>query len=117
VASVFEVLAEPHRRAILRSLVSNPRSVQEMELALGLPQPTVSKHLRVLRDAGFVEARVDARRRLYRLRAEPFRELEAWLVPFRDLWSTHLDLLEAHLATMDDTPPGVPAPGGPHGST
>jgi DNA-binding transcriptional ArsR family regulator len=95
--SVFEVLAEPSRRAILEFLVPAQRSVGEIEQQLRLRQPTVSKHLRVLRDAGFVEARVDGPRRLYRLRPEPLQEVEAWLAPFRRYWEPHLDALERHL--------------------
>lgn len=95
--SVFEVIAEPSRRAILSLLVSSEQSVGEIERRLKMPQPTVSKHLRVLRDAGFVQSTVDAQRRLYRLRPEPLQELEAWLAPFRQLWTTHLDALERHL--------------------
>lgn len=95
--SVFEVIAEPNRRAILGLLVSSEQSVGEIERQLGMAQPTVSKHLRVLRDAGFVEATPDAQRRVYRLRPEPLRELDAWLAPFRELWSAHVDALERHL--------------------
>lgn len=101
--SVFEILAEPHRRAILGLLVSSQHSVGEIEQQLRLPQPTVSKHLRVLRDAGFVESRVDAQRRLYRLRPEPFQELEAWLAPYRQFWSAHIDALERHLNQMSQS--------------
>jgi DNA-binding transcriptional ArsR family regulator len=97
VESVFEVIAEPNRRAILSLLVASEQSVQEIERQLGMPQPSVSKHLRVLRDAGFVEATVDAQRRLYRLRPEPLQELDAWLAPFRRFWSAHVDALERHL--------------------
>jgi DNA-binding transcriptional ArsR family regulator len=97
VESVFEVIAEPNRRAILSLLVSSEQSVGEIERQLGMAQPTVSKHLRVLRDTGFVEATPDAQRRVYRLRPEPLRELDAWLAPFRELWSTHVDALERHL--------------------
>ncbi len=105
VESVFEVIAEPNRRAILSLLVSSQQSVGEIERQLGMPQPTVSKHLRVLRDAGFVESTVDAQRRLYRLRPEPLQEVEAWLAPFRRFWSAHVDALERHLDRMDSTPP------------
>jgi DNA-binding transcriptional ArsR family regulator len=101
VESVFEIIAEPNRRAILSLLVSSQQSVGEIERQLRMPQPTVSKHLRVLREAGFVEARVDAQRRLYRLKPEPFREVEAWLAPFRRFWSAHVDALERHLDRMD----------------
>ena len=99
--SVFEIIAEPNRRAILSLLVSSEQSVGEIERQLGMAQPTVSKHLRVLRDAGFVEATVDAQRRLYRLKPEPLQEVEAWLAPFRQFWSAHLDALERHLDRMD----------------
>ena len=101
VESVFEVIAEPNRRAILNLLVSSEQSVGEIERQLRMPQPTVSKHLRVLREAGFVEATVDAQRRLYRLTPEPLRELDAWLAPFRLFWSAHIDALERHLDRMD----------------
>jgi DNA-binding transcriptional ArsR family regulator len=98
--SVFEILAEPNRRAILSLLVSSQQSVGEIERQLRLPQPTVSKHLRVLRKAGFVESAVDAQRRLYRLKLEPFQEVDAWLAPFRRFWSAHVDALERHLDRM-----------------
>jgi DNA-binding transcriptional ArsR family regulator len=100
VESVFEIIAEPNRRAILSLLVSSQQSVGEIERQLRMPQPTVSKHLRVLREAGFVESSVDAQRRLYRLRAEPLQEVDAWLAPFRRFWSAHLDALERHLDRM-----------------
>src|SRR5262245_41281340 len=98
--SAFEIIAEPNRRAILSLLASAERSVGEIERQLRLPQPTVSKHLRVLREAGFVESRTEAQRRLYRLRPEALRELDAWLVPFRRIWSKHVDALEKHLDRM-----------------
>src|SRR5262245_51373903 len=98
--SVFEIIAEPNRRAILSLLVSSQQSVGEIERQLRMPQPMVSKHLRVLREAGFVESRVDAQRRLYRLKPEPFQEVDAWLAPFRRFWSAHLDALERHLDRM-----------------
>ena len=101
--SVFEIIAEPNRRAILSLLVSSEQSVGEIERQLGMAQPTVSKHLRVLRDAGFVEATVDAQRRLYRLKPEPLQEVDAWLAPFRQFWSAHLDALERHLDRMDQS--------------
>jgi DNA-binding transcriptional ArsR family regulator len=100
VESVFEIIAEPNRRAILSLLVTSQQSVGEIERQLRMSQPTVSKHLRVLRDAGFVEATVDAQRRLYRLNPEPLRELDAWLAPFRRFWSAHVDALEFHLDRM-----------------
>ena len=99
--SVFEIIAEPNRRAILSLLVSSEQSVREIERQLRLSQPTVSKHLRVLREAGFVESTVDAQRRLYRLKPEPFEELDAWLARFRRFWSIHVDALERHLDRMD----------------
>ncbi len=95
--SVFEIIAEPNRRAILSLLVSSEQSVGEIERQLHMSQPMVSKHLRVLRDAGFVESTVDAQRRLYRLRPEPLRELDVWLAQFRRFWSAHVDALERHL--------------------
>jgi len=95
--SAFAIIAEPNRRAILRLLVSSEQSVGQIERRLRMPQPMVSKHLRVLRDAGFVESSVDAQRRLYRLNPEPLQEVDAWLAQFRRLWSTHLDKLERHL--------------------
>jgi len=101
VESVFEVIAEPNRRAILNLLVLSEQSVGEIERQLGMPQPAVSKHLRVLRDAGFVESTVDAQRRLYRLKPEPLQEIDAWLAPFRRFWSAHVDALERHLDRMD----------------
>ena len=101
VESVFEIIAEPNRRAILGLLVSSQQSVGEIERQLRMTQPTVSKHLRVLREAGFVESMVDAQRRLYRLRPEPLRELDAWLAQFRRFWSAHVDALERHLNRME----------------
>jgi DNA-binding transcriptional ArsR family regulator len=103
VESAFEIIAEPNRRAILGLLVSSQQSVGEIERRLRMPQPTVSKHLRVLRDAGFVESTVDAQRRLYRLKPEPFQEVDAWLAQFRRFWSTHVDALERHLDRMDQS--------------
>lgn len=99
--STFAVLAEPTRRAILTLLLKDDQSVGELERRLRIPQPTVSKHLRVLRQAGLVEASVDAQRRIYRLRAEPLQSLDAWLAPFRREWSRHLDALERHLDRLD----------------
>jgi DNA-binding transcriptional ArsR family regulator len=103
--SVFEIIAEPNRRAILSLLISSEQSVGEIEHKLRMPQPTVSKHLRVLREAGFVESTVDAQRRLYRLRPEPLQEVDAWLVQFRRFWSAHLDALERHLDRMERSTP------------
>jgi DNA-binding transcriptional ArsR family regulator len=105
VESVFEIIAEPNRRAILSLLVSSQQSVGEIERQLRMPQPTVSKHLRVLREAGFVESTVDAQRRLYRLKPEPLQELDAWLAQFRRFWSAHVDALERHLDRMDPSTP------------
>ena len=100
----FAVVAEPNRRAILSLLLSSERAVGDIERELELSQPSVSKHLRVLREAGLVESRIEAQRRLYRLKLEPLMELDEWLDPFRRLWSKHLDALERHLDTMDDEP-------------
>ena len=103
--SAFAIIAEPNRRAILRLLVSSQHSVGEIERRLRMPQPTVSKHLRVLRDAGFVESTVDAQRRLYRLKPEPLQEVDAWLAQFRQLWSAHVDALERHLDRLEQPTP------------
>lgn len=103
--SAFEIIAEPNRRAILNLLVASEQSVGEIERRLRMSQPAVSKHLRVLREAGFVEATVDAQRRLYRLKPEPFQEVDAWLAPFREFWSAHVDALERHLDQMDEPTP------------
>ena len=105
VESVFAIIAEPNRRAILSLLVSSQQSVGEIERQLRMPQPTVSKHLRVLREAGFVESTVDAQRRLYRLKPGALQELEAWLAPFRRLWSAHVDALERHLDQVNEAAP------------
>src|SRR5216117_41633 len=104
VESSFAIVAEPNRRAILSLLLSSERSVGEIERKLRLSQPSVSKHLRVLREAGFVESRVEAQRRVYRLRPEPLMELDSWLAPFRRFWSTHVDALERHLDRMERQP-------------
>jgi DNA-binding transcriptional ArsR family regulator len=109
--SVFEIIAEPNRRAILSLLVSSQQSVGEIERQLGMPQPTVSKHLRVLRDAGFVESTVDAQRRLYRLNPGPLREVDAWLAQFRRFWSAHIDALERHLDRMEQHAPSTSTKG------
>ena len=103
--TVFEIIAEPNRRAILSLLASSPQSVGEIGRQLRMPQPTVSKHLRVLREAGFVESTVDAQRRLYRLNPEPLQEVDAWLAPFRQFWSVHVDALERHLGHMKQSTP------------
>jgi len=95
--SAFTGLAEPSRRAILTLLASGERSVGDLESALNLSQPSVSKHLRVLRDAGFVEVTIDAQRRVYRIRPEPLQEVDAWMAPFRRYWSSRVDALERRL--------------------
>lgn len=105
VESVFEIIAEPNRRAILSLLASSEQSVGEIERRLRMSQPTVSKHLRVLREAGFVESTVDAQRRLYRLRPEPLQEVDSWLSQFRRFWSAHVDALESYLDRMDESTP------------
>jgi DNA-binding transcriptional ArsR family regulator len=97
----FEIIAEPNRRAILSLLASSQQSVGEIEHELRMSQPAVSKHLRVLRDAGFVESTVDAQRRLYRLKPGPLQEMDAWLAQFRRFWSAHVDALERHLDRID----------------
>jgi DNA-binding transcriptional ArsR family regulator len=103
VTAAFEVLAEPNRRKILDLLRAHERPVGELVAELSVSQPAVSKHLRVLREAQLVEVRVDAQRRLYRVRAEPLREIDAWLAPYREMWSTRLDALARHLDTMEAT--------------
>ena len=103
--SVFQIVAEPNRRAILGLLASSHQSVGDIERQLHMSQPAVSKHLRVLRDAGFVESQVDAQRRLYRLNPAPLQELDAWLAQFRRFWSAHVDALERYLEVMDDVTP------------
>src|SRR5512133_2224502 len=105
VESVFEVIAEPNRRAILSLLVSSEQSVGEIERRLRMPQTTVSKHLRVLREAGVVESTVDAQRRLYRLKPDALREVDAWLAPFRQFWSARVDALERYLDRVEQSPP------------
>lgn len=102
--SSFAIIAEPSRRAILSLLASSEQSVGDIEARLQLSQPSVSKHLRVLREAGFVESRVDAQRRLYRIKPEPLMEIDAWLAPFRQFWSVHLDALERHLDQTNPAP-------------
>jgi DNA-binding transcriptional ArsR family regulator len=102
VTSTFEVLAEPTRRRILDLLRDQERPVNDLVGRLALSQPGVSKHLKVLRDAGLVEVRQDAQRRLYRVRAEPLAEIEAWLAPYRRLWANTLDALEQHLDAKED---------------
>ena len=100
--AVFDVLAEPNRRQILDLLRDAERPVGELVAALGVSQPAVSKHLRVLRDAGLVESRTDAQRRVYRVRSEPLRAIDEWLAPYREQWDRALDNLEQHLDTMED---------------
>lgn len=100
--ATFEVLAEESRRRILDVLVGGERPVGELVETLALSQPAVSKHLKVLREAGLVESRTEAQRRIYRVRAEPLREVDAWLAPFRRQWAAHLSALERHLEIMDD---------------
>ena len=102
--SSFAIIAEPNRRAILGLLASSELSVGEIERELGMPQTSVSKHLRVLREAGFVESRVEAQRRVYQIRPEPLKEVDAWLSPFRRFWEARVDALERHLARMKKAP-------------
>ncbi|HET9708001.1 MAG TPA: metalloregulator ArsR/SmtB family transcription factor [Gemmatimonadales bacterium] len=103
--TAFDIIAEPNRRAILSLLASSHQSVGEIERRLRMPQPTVSKHLRVLREAGFVEATVDAQRRLYRIKPAPLQEVAAWLAPFSRFWSAHVDALERHLDRTERSTP------------
>ncbi|MBL8915204.1 MAG: winged helix-turn-helix transcriptional regulator [Archangium sp.] len=98
--SSFTIVAEPSRRAILKLLVEDELSVGELEKKLRMSQPSVSRHLRVLREAGLVECRGDAQRRLYRLNPEPLKELDDWLIPFRRFWNKRIDALEKHLDKM-----------------
>jgi DNA-binding transcriptional ArsR family regulator len=100
--TVFEVLAEPNRRQIVELLRHGERPVGELVASLSLSQPAVSKHLRVLREAGMVEVRGDAQRRLYRLRPEPLRSVDEWLTPYRAMWASSLDDLERRLETMGE---------------
>ena len=97
---MFEVLAEPNRRRILDLLREKDRPVGDLVTQLGISQPAVSKHLRVLRDAGLVEATADAQRRVYRVHAEPLREIDEWLTPYRKAWRKRIDALERHLDEM-----------------
>ena len=101
-ATTFEVLAEPNRRRILDLLLEEERPVGELVDALSVSQPAVSKHLRVLRQAGLVDVRNEAQRRIYSVRAEPLRDVDEWLAPYRRLWASRLRALERHLDTMDD---------------
>ena len=100
--SSFAVIAEPTRRAILSMLSTSERSVGELMDQLRLPQPSVSKHLKVLRESGFVESRVEAQRRVYRLNPQRLEEVDLWLAPFRRYWSRHVDALEQHLDQMEE---------------
>jgi DNA-binding transcriptional ArsR family regulator len=101
--STFDVLAEPTRRRILDLIRDEERPVNELVATLAISQPGVSKHLRVLREAGLVEARTDAQRRIYRVRPEPLAEIDAWLAPYRRLWASKLDALERHLDDREAT--------------
>ena len=103
--TTFEVVAEPTRRRILDLLRERSRPVGELVELFGTSQPLVSKHLRVLRDAGLVRVRQDAQRRWYELRPEPLAELDAWLAPYRRLWADSLDALERHLDEMPEEEP------------
>ena len=98
--SAFTILAEPSRRAILSLLANGEHSVGDLGAALKLSQPSVSKHLRILRDAGFVQSTIDAQRRVYRLCPAPLQEVDAWMAPFRRYWASHVDALERHLDRM-----------------
>lgn len=106
--SSFAIIAEPNRRAILGLLAASEQSVGEIEKRLRMPQTSVSKHLRVLRDAGFVESRVEAQRRVYRIRPEPLEEVDAWIAPFRHFWTAHVDALERHLDRVEQAKEGKP---------
>ena len=109
--AVFDILAEPNRRAILGLLAERERSVGELQTRLRLPQPSISKHLRVLRENGFVDVRADAQKRLYALRPEPLMKLDGWLEPYRRTWTTSLDKLERYLdrmSTSTKTPAAKP---------
>jgi DNA-binding transcriptional ArsR family regulator len=99
---VFDVLADANRRRILELLRQEERPVTDLVAELGISQPGVSKHLRILREAGLVEVRSDAQRRLYRLRPEPLQEVDEWLAPYRAAWADRLDALERHLDHMPD---------------
>jgi DNA-binding transcriptional ArsR family regulator len=101
--TLFATLVESNRRLILDLLRDGPRSVNQLVAALPLSQPAVSKHLRILKEAGLVEVQPDAQRRLYSLRPEPLSELDEWLAPYRRLWERHFDALERHLDTMPDS--------------
>src|SRR5436190_12121550 len=100
--AVFEVLAEPNRRRILDLLRDEERPVGDLVTAMAVSQPAVSKHLRVLREAGLVDVRIDAQRRMYRVRLEPLHAIDEWLQPYRAMWASRLDDLERHLDAMPD---------------
>lgn len=102
VSEIFEVLAEPHRRQIVDLLRTRERTVGEIVDAMGISQPAVSKHLRILKEAGLVDVQPDAQRRIYRLRLEPLIELDAWLASYRSLWEARLDRLEEYLRKLQD---------------
>ena len=101
-ADAFTALAEPTRRRILDQLRLGDRSVGELVDTLAVSQPTMSKHLKVLREAGFVSARIAAQQRIYRIEVAPFTALDEWLAPYRRLWTTHLEALERHLDTLQE---------------
>jgi DNA-binding transcriptional ArsR family regulator len=101
VSLAFEVIAEPNRRRILDLLMEEERPVGDLVEAMRVSQPAVSKHLKILRDAGLVEARTDAQRRIYRVRTEPLRDVDEWLRPYRQQWSSRLNALERHLEIME----------------
>lgn len=100
--SAWAALADPHRRAVLELLLERPRPVGELVKRLRLSQPGTSKHLRVLREAGLVRVRRDGQRRVYALEPAPIAELDAWLAPYRRLWTDRLDALERHLDATND---------------
>jgi DNA-binding transcriptional ArsR family regulator len=106
--TAFEVLAEPSRRRILDLLREGERPVNDLVEPLALRQPSVSKHRRVLKEAGLVEVRAEAQRRLYRLRPEPLADVDAWLAPYRRMWADRLDALQRHLDAMPDDDPTAP---------
>jgi DNA-binding transcriptional ArsR family regulator len=101
VATTFEVLAEESRRRILDLLAEQERSVGELVTLLSLGQPAVSKHLKVLREAGLVQSRTDAQRRIYRVNPEPLRAVDEWLAPYRSQWARHRNALERHVEIME----------------
>jgi DNA-binding transcriptional ArsR family regulator len=106
VTATFDVVAEVNRRRILDLLVLEERPVGDLVELLSLSQPTVSKHLKILREAGLVEGRTDAQRRIYRVRPEPLREIDEWLAPYRRRWAAHLNALERHLEIMESSDDG-----------